>query len=206
MSISIERWQSTWSKLGLEAPQAPLFDSIIQHYSEPHRYYHTVRHLEECFAKLEELRAEAQCLGEIELALWFHDAVYALSRHDNEEKSAKWAYTCLQAVNAPSEMMERVYSLVMATRHNAPSSDIDAKILVDVDLSILAAPCSRFQEYEQQIRNEYRHVPSLQFNQKRKEVLEIFLNRSRIFNTNTFFERYELQARNNIVQAIADIQ
>lgn len=206
MSMSLERWQSTWSKLRLEAPQPQVFDAIIQHYSEPHRHYHTARHLEECFAKLEELRAEAQHLGEIELALWFHDAVYAVSLHDNEEQSAKWAYACLQAVNAPIEMMERVYSLVMATRHHAPPSNIDAKILVDVDLSILAAPCSRFQEYEQQIRNEYRHVPSLQFKQKRKRVLESFLNRARIFNTDTFFERYELQARNNIVQAIGDIQ
>ena len=197
MPISIEQWQSTWNKLGLRAPEA-LFDAVMQAYSEPHRHYHTLRHLEECFSRLEELRPEAVHLGEIELALWFHDAIYDTRRHDNEEKSAGWACSCLEQAGAPEEITRRVRSLILATQRHEAATDADANFLLDVDLSILAAPPERFREYERQIRDEYRHVPLPLFRQKRKEVLEGFLNRPRIFNTGAFFERYESQARSNI--------
>lgn len=206
MPISFEQWQSTWNKLGLRAPEAQVFDSIMQAYSEPHRHYHTVRHLEECFAKLEELQAEAVHIGEIELALWFHDAIYNVKRHDNEEKSAAWAVSCLRQANAPDEVIQHVHSLILATRHHGPTTDGDASVLLDVDLSILGAPPERFQEYEQQIRDEYRHVPLPLFAYKRKMVLEAFLKRPRIFDSSVFLDRYELQARNNIGNALLRLQ
>lgn len=202
MFISIAQWQSTWHKLGLRAPEAPVFDSLMRAYSEPHRHYHTVRHLQECFSKLEELQTDAVHIGEIELALWFHDAIYNVKRHDNEEQSAEWAVSCLRQANAPDAITQHVRSLILATRHHAPTTDTDASVLLDVDLSILGASPERFQEYEQQIRDEYRHVPLPLFAHKRKEVLEGFLKRPRIFNTNAFFDRYELQARNNIGNAL----
>ena len=65
------------------------FQELIARYCEPHRKYHTVRHLDECFAKLVEIRALAQRPAEVELALWFHDAVYEQRSHDNEAKSAE---------------------------------------------------------------------------------------------------------------------
>jgi predicted metal-dependent HD superfamily phosphohydrolase len=202
MPISIAQWQSTWSKLQLQAPDARLFDSVVQHYSQAHRCYHTLCHLEECFAKLEELRSEAVHAAEIELALWFHDAVYEVRRQDNEERSAEWACACLRQAGAADDVVQRVHALIMATRHHRPAADVDAQILLDVDLSILAAPAERFHEYERQIRAEYRHVPLPLFIHKREKLLEAFLSRARIFNTDTFFERYEQQARNNIVHAL----
>lgn len=202
MPISIAQWQSTWNKLGLTAPQTHVFDSLMQAYSEPHRHYHTVRHLEECFAKLDELQTEAVHLGEIELALWFHDAIYNVKRHDNEDKSADWAVACLRQANAPDAITRHVRSLILATRHHGPTTNSDASVLLDVDLSILGSSSERFQEYEQQIRDEYRHVPLPLFAHKRKEVLEGFLKRPRIFNTGTFFERYESLARRNIEHAL----
>lgn len=202
MPLSIERWQATWIKLGLDAPAEAWFHSLMRAYSEPHRHYHTLRHLEECFSKLQELQAEALHMGEIELALWFHDAIYNVKRHDNEEKSAEWAGDCLRQANAPDETIQRVRTLILATRHHQPDTGIDAGVLSDADLSILAASPERFREYEQQIRDEYCHVPLSQFICKRRKVLLGFLNRPRIFNTGAFFERYELQARNNIKNAL----
>jgi predicted metal-dependent HD superfamily phosphohydrolase len=90
----------------------------------------------------------------------------------------------------------------MATRHHAVPSGIDARILVDADLAILAAPWDRFHEYEQQIRTEYAHVSSPYFAARRKEILEQFLRRDRIFATSAFHDRYEQAARRNLRQAI----
>jgi predicted metal-dependent HD superfamily phosphohydrolase len=90
----------------------------------------------------------------------------------------------------------------MATRHNAVSRDVDEQILVDVDLSILGASPERFDEYEQQVREEYSWVPDVLFRRKRRSVLTEFLEWPTIFNTAGFINRYEAQARANLERSI----
>ena len=131
----------------------------------------------------------------MELALWFHDAIYDTRRSDNEQRSADWAKSSVG--NA------RIHALVMATRHQAVPQDIDAQVLVDVDLWILGAPQKRFDEYETQVRAEYAWVPGLIYRRKRRAVLESFLARPTLYNTERFTERYEKQARANLARAVA---
>lgn len=195
------RWLQTWKELGA-APAAGLFDELISRYSEPHRRYHSVRHLEECFAKLDEVRSLAEHPGEIELALWFHDAIYDTHRQDNEARSADWARSSLLDAGGSGIAGDRFHALVLITRHAALPQGTDAQILVDVDLSILGANAERFDEYEQQIREAYRWVPEFVFRRKRKAILEEFLARPTIFNTRHFIERYEQQARSNLPRSL----
>jgi len=197
-----DRWKTTWDRLRAPAPPATLFEELIARYSEPHRRYHTVRHLDECFEKLEELEAEAERLGEIELALWFHDAIYDVRRHDNEAKSADWARAVAIEAGVAGSAADRIHALVMSTAHDAVPSRQDERILVDVDLSILGAPPQRFDEYERQIREEYSWVPEEPFRAKRREILERFLARPQIFATRTFVERYEALARANLARSV----
>ncbi len=86
----------------------------------------------------------------------------------------------------------------MATKSHDPSLHPDAPLLVDVDLSIFGKPPERFDEYETQIRQEYSWVPEATFREKRAEILERFLARKRIYNTEVVFVRYEQQARKNL--------
>ena len=65
----IDRWRTTWKGLGIETVDDDLYGVLIARYSEPHRKYHTVRHLDECFAKLNEAHSFAARAHEIELAL-----------------------------------------------------------------------------------------------------------------------------------------
>ena len=179
-----------------------MFERVIACYSEPHRKYHTVRHLDECLAKLQELRTEANHPEEVELALWFHDAVYDTKRQDNEAKSAEWARATATAANLPGAVGERIYNLILATRHDAEPSEFDEKVLVDVDLSILGEAPERFDEYESQIREEYSWVPTIEFRSKRREILKRLLARASIFSTRKFAEAYEARARANLERSI----
>lgn len=198
-----ERWQTTWRRLQVPAPPATGFDQLIACYSEPHRAYHTVQHLEECFERLKELEDHAQRLGEVELALWFHDAVYDVKRSDNEAKSADWARSVALEAGIAPPAAQRIHSLVLVTVHEAVPTDVDQQIVVDVDLSILGAPSERFEEYERQIRTEYAWVPEDVFRARRREILAQFLARPRIFSTKTFLERYEARARENLARSLA---
>jgi predicted metal-dependent HD superfamily phosphohydrolase len=183
-------------------PDPLVFDNLIARYSEPHRKYHTLRHLDECFAKLEELRTVAQHPEEVEFALWFHDAIYDTKRPDNEAKSADLARATAIAANLSPALGYRIHTLILSTRHDAVPHDVDAKVLIDVDLSILGETSERFDEYENQVREEYSWVSASVFCSKRREILKGFLARTTIFNTQKFVETYEAQARANLERSL----
>ena len=190
----------TYLSLGA-SPEPALLERLSAAYREPHRHYHTLQHLEECFARLQSIGSLAQHPAEVELAVWFHDAVYDTRRHDNEERSAEWARRVLSPVS--SEVSQRVTSLVLATRHAAAPEGIDAQVLVDVDLAILGAPAARFDEYELQVRREYAWLPLPLYRRARRQILESLLARAAIYATAQFVERYEAQARANLARSLA---
>jgi predicted metal-dependent HD superfamily phosphohydrolase len=198
----LDQWRQMWAALGAAAADETLFRNLIARYSEPHRKYHTMQHLEECLGKLQELRSLAQKPEEIELALWFHDAIYDTRRKDNEEKSAQWARSAVLEAGVAAPVGDRVYELVMATRHNAVPRAVDEQILVDVDLSILGASPGRFDQYERQIREEYSWVPGPLFRRERRKVLEDFLKRPTLFQMEPFVTAYEARARANLQRSI----
>jgi len=204
MTTEQERWNETWSRLGAVAPEA-LLAELVARYSEPHRFYHTLQHLRECFFVLEPASHLARRLAEVQLALWFHDAVYDTRAQDNEEESAHWAEQSLLAGGAGLDAAARVRKLVLTTKHNAVPEEEDAKLLVDVDLSILGAEESRFAEYERQIRQEYGWVPEDLFRQGRARLLASLLNRSSIYSTAWFASRLEEQARKNLSRSLEEL-
>ena len=91
----------------------------------------------------------------------------------------------------------------MATRHAALPTDVDAQLLVDIDLAILAADEARFAEFERQIRVEYALVPEATFRARRRAVLGGFLERERIFSTPRLRDELEPRARANLANALA---
>jgi predicted metal-dependent HD superfamily phosphohydrolase len=198
----LERWRATWTGLGIRAPDDRLYAEVVARYSEPHRRYHTTLQLDECFARLDEAWSAADQFYEVELALWFHDAVYEVRNQDNEERSASWAHAAAAQSGLPIAVAERVHGLILATKHDASPPTRDAALLVDVDLAILGAPVERFDEYERQVREEYSWVPGFLFRRKRREILEAFLARPHVYSTEYFRASYEAPARANLARSI----
>lgn len=203
MSVTLASWQRTWDELGANGNQQTLFNQLIAAYSERHRHYHTLQHLRECLHAFDAARTLALRPGEVELALWFHDAVYDVHRDDNEERSAEWAAMAMRHAGLQDAAVQRVHALIMATKHKALPSDIDAQVLVDVDLAILGAAEARFDESDAQIRREYAHVPEPAFREGRCCVLRSFLERPRLYATEAFHQALGEQARRNLARAIA---
>jgi predicted metal-dependent HD superfamily phosphohydrolase len=77
--------------------------------------------------------------------------------------------------------------------------------MIDIDLSILGAPPSRFAAYDEAIRREYGHVPGEVWRERRARVLGGFLARRRLFATALFHERFDAQARENLSRALAQL-
>lgn len=206
MSSGLPGWINTWKELGMQAADEALYERLMVCWSEPHRRYHTLHHLRECLTTFDEVRDQAQRPGEIDLALWFHDAFYDPLRHDNEERSAQWARDAVLEAGLPQDVADRVYALVMATRHETIPEDPDARLLVDVDLASLGADARRFDEDDLQIRTEYAHVPEPEYRVGRRRVLGNFLARPRLYSTDYFHDALEERARDNLRRAIARLE
>jgi predicted metal-dependent HD superfamily phosphohydrolase len=204
MMTSLARWQSVWRKLGASNTDEQLYYQLVACYSEPHRSYHTIQHLNECFTHLENVRSLAEHPEEVELALWFHDAIYDTSKKDNEQRSAEWARDSVTAAGVSSGQAERIYELIMTTMHNAVPVGRDAEVLVDIDLAILGAESVRFDEYEVQVREEYSWVPETLYRAARRKILEEFTRREWIYSTAPFRSEYEARARENISRSLLD--
>lgn len=195
-------WRRAWTGSGATGEGEALRDRLLAAWSEPQRRYHTLQHLEECLWQFEAHVELARRPAEVELALWFHDAVYEVRAADNEQRSAEWAVAALSEAGVDADACARVQSMVMATRHRAAPGAPDEALLVDIDLSILGADAERFDEYEVQVRQEYAWVPGPLFRRKRRAVLEQFLARPSIFWTPAFHDALEARARANLARSL----
>ena len=198
-------WREAWHAIGLEEPVG-LLESLIARYEEPHRAYHNLRHIEECFEALLPASHLAGRLAETHLALWFHDAVYDPHAGDNERASADLARQNIMTAGGDDSLSGRIETLILATRHGEPADDPDARLVSDVDLAILAAPAGRFDEYQEQIRQEYSFMPHEDFQRRRREILEGFLARPAIYQTEWFAFRFEKAARANLARELGVIK
>jgi len=194
-----------WQQLGVVTPTDDLYTQVITCYAEPHRKYHTLQHLEECLSHFEQIRSDAEHPSEVELSIWFHDAIYDVSSTENEQKSATWAQAIVADQGLSDAIGARVHSLIMVTKHDAVPIGVDAEVLVDVDLGILASETTRFAEYEQQVRAEYSWVSSPVYQRERRKILQVFIDRATIYSTPLFRERYEALARANLLRSLGKL-
>jgi len=199
-------WQQMWQRLGVSRPDPALLPDLLRRYSEPQRKYHTLQHLDACFTHFASLRDQAIHPEEVELALWFHDAVYVVRAKDNEELSADLARAALLGAGASEAAAQRVHAMVLASRHAALPQTTDEAVFVDVDLAILGAPQHEFDTYEDQIRAEFISIHEPQLRSGRRAILQAFLGRPRIYHTTRFHDRFEAQARANLRRSIDRLQ
>ena len=197
-------WSRAWQAIGGPVDE-PLFERLIAAWSEAHRRYHTLQHLGECLERMASVAHLARRPAEVELALWFHDAILDVQRDDNETRSAAWARQTATDAGAPADVAGRLHELVMATRHDGVPATPDEALLVDIDLAILGAPDDRFDEYERQVRAEYAAVPEADFRLGRRRLLAGFLARPAIFGTSHFYGLLEARARANLARSIAGL-
>jgi predicted metal-dependent HD superfamily phosphohydrolase len=199
--LKLQRWLSLCDAVGCRG-SARDFHGVLRRWRSWGRRYHTLAHLDACLREFDSVKSFADHPGEVEMALWFHDAIYRTWRADNELRSADWAARVLTVGGADSAVVERVRQLVLATRHGDEPLQGDAALVVDVDLSILGQSGVVYNQFERDVRREYWWVPRKKYVAARVGVLQGFLERQRIYHFDAFAERYEVRARENLAGAI----
>jgi predicted metal-dependent HD superfamily phosphohydrolase len=200
--VNFERWSRACVDVGV-APDESAYRRVRRSWTGMGRHYHTLTHLHACLRELDVTRDLALRPAEVELALWFHDAVYRSWRRDNEAQSAALAARSLRA--ASIESVERIRQMVLATTHRDEGFAGDTALVVDIDLSILGQPPEIYAQFERAIRREYWWVSRARYAAGRSGVLQKFLGRAAIYQLDRFHEKYEKQARANIAAAIGQL-
>ena len=202
---SEQRWLALWQRLGAQGDASAVYNDLVARYSEPHRAYHTLQHIGHCLDELEQTRYLAENPDAVELALWYHDAIYDTKAKDSEERSATLAVEMVKNASLSDNLGQSVANLIMTTKHTTAPTNPDDQLLVDIDLSILGQTEDRFDEYERQVRKEYEWVPEDQFVAGRSAILKSFLDRPNIYSTRFFRNKYEVQAKANIARSLAKL-
>ncbi|WP_109829836.1 HD domain-containing protein [Reichenbachiella versicolor] len=206
----IEFLQSRWDKLTCDLPdvKTDFYNQIIELYSNSKRHYHNLNHITALLRLVQQYRYLLKSPQTIEFAVWYHDVIYNVSKSNNEESSAEMARNHLTQLGVEESVISECQEIIIATKsHRLPKGldSFDAKFFLDIDLSILAADQEGYLTYTKQIRKEYGLYPDFLYNRGRKKLLLEFLNVDRIYQTNLFFENWEIQARDNIEMEIGGL-
>ncbi|MFB6580763.1 hypothetical protein ACFCYC_25730 [Streptomyces sp. NPDC056402] len=202
------RWRATVTAAGAPADRdpAPYAERLLTAWAEPQRRYHTTAHLADVLARIDVLAPHAADPAAVQLAAWFHDAVYRPDRSENEERSAALAERALPELGIDPARTAEVARLVRLTvTHDPAPGDTDGEALCDADLAVLAGEPDAYAAYAAAVRAEYGFVPDDAFRAGRAAVLRQLLDLPRLFRTPYGAAHWEAPARANLAAELADL-
>lgn len=185
--------------LPFEAPDA-FWRAVERLYATPRRYYHCFQHVEHIVDEI--CRLSWDHVPEVYLAGIFHDAVYDVTRQDNEARSARVARFAIERWLPSLEVsVPYVEHLILLTaRHGQLTPDgvgPDEALFLDCDMAILATHPRTYDAYEDAVAAEYAAVCTPeQWAAGRRAFVEAQLARPRIFLSSAFATREQAARRN----------
>lgn len=193
--------------------------ALLERWSSPERCHHDVRHLADMLKRLGTLAGETHHPDLVNLAAFYHGAVFSTSRRDtytrnggeDEVASSALARTELAELGIPSDTLERICDLITGmkvrgrkgsedcekTTTSMEAIDIDLLALCDAHLGSLAANPQRYAKYLDEIAEEYGHIPRMAFFRARRKIVRRLLDRRRLFSS-PLGRQWENQARENL--------
>ncbi|WP_244939929.1 hypothetical protein [Leptospira adleri] len=181
------------------------WNEIVRHYSEKHRFYHDLSHIENLSNQLIQVKDRISDWDTILFSILYHDIIYDVSSQENEEKSAELARIRLQSFDYADHRIQKCVSQIIATKGHSASDDLDTNLFLDADLSILGEEWDLYSEYCKNIRKEYSIYSDSDYKAGRGKVLKSFSNMDRIYKTDFFFERYEKRAKENLKRELESL-
>lgn len=185
-----------------------LVNLLESKYSEPGRYYHDWSHVLACLNAFSQERFQNPMA--VRLAILFHDVIYFAGAKDNESKSADLARELMtRFLKADAELSNDVTTLILKTKnhwsHAVDRSD-DTRLFLDIDIGILGQPWDVYTKYSEGVRKEWAHSSrsTLLFDFGRLHFLNQLAKRDSIFLTPKFREKFDSQAKSNILREMSE--
>ncbi len=203
-----QRFISLWERCvpdPMARPAEEVYRELEGHYSHPNRHYHDLRHVQACLRHVDAISDQLIRPDAVEMALWFHDAIYEPGADDNERRSAELFLGCAEG-DADSSFLEVVSNLVMMTVHPSEPQSVDEQFTVDIDLASFGLPWEEFIRLGGLVRNEFLHLSDRDFENDQLRFFEKFASQNYFYFTEYFRTRYETTAQANLRRRIAQLR
>lgn len=168
------------------------------------RAFHNWNHIEYMLKLLEEYpQREIMNKKVLQHAIKFHDVVhnptYDCGQNELQSIAVMFDYT---SHDLTMYELALAAQYIFATIDHKPFKfpDSDVKLFLDLDLAILGSKPNKYREYKRQIRAEYKSFSRETYNFGRILFLDKMLKKRPIFNTYYFREKFEEQARQNMIK------
>ena len=175
-------------------------EEIFRNNTHPENCYHNLVHTKEVVSAAREI-AHAEKIDEedeelILIAAWFHDSGCVDDCKGHEVISSKFAQSFLKSLNYPEEKINKIISLIKATKVPQKPKNILEEVLCDADLHHLGT--EEFKEKGDLLRMEFEKRGEATFSEEKwlHHSLEFMKNHK--FFTKTAREKYGVQRKNNL--------
>ena len=183
-------------EIGASAP-IPLLEAeardLISRWNAKGRILHNTRHLIKTLARIDEIASTAHDPEVLRVALWYQGAVLNRSfdvfqrgtDSDEQEFSALYhARSRMETLGLSEDVISRIQELMMALfTHRADPSDMDAQVLIDADLGMLAASPQDFKRFRESLREECPDLCDTDYVRARRLAIKKILAREQIFHS-----------------------
>ncbi len=198
--LDYHRFQLVWGRGLLDSAideSAANHQHLIDSYSEPQRFYHTLDHIKHCLSLFNKIRSEVENPEALELAIWYHDVVYTPGAKDNEQLSADQFMVTSNGV-FDDALRDTIYRHIMATVHDGSEvKDTDTQYMLDIDLSSFGQAWPEFIRDSDNLRLEKKGQPDDEFYKNQAAFQDKLFGQPRIFKSDYFYDKLETQARQN---------
>lgn len=202
--IASERFDALWRRC-VASPDSvaagEVHADLRRRLGGPDRRFHNLHHIRDCLHRFDEVASLLSDRDAVEVALWFHDAVYDPSDADNERRSAELFLA--QSNGANPVFRRRVCGLILATRHQGQPHSNDRRLIEDIDLAGFGAPWEEFMRQGDLLREEFAAKTDAQYHAGQVCFLERLKRRPWFFATDYFRDRYEAKAQDNLAGLLA---
>lgn len=181
------------------------WDELYGMYTQPHRFYHNLRHLNVMMNELAFVKAKIDDFDSVLFAMFYHDVIYDVKQNDNESQSAIFATERLLSFGVNHDVIKKVENLILATKSHGLTLDVDTAYFLDADLAVLGQRWDEYLTYAQSIRKEYSIYSESLYTVGRKKVLQQLLDKTTIYQTTDFQNQYERQARVNLTRELDEL-